>query len=45
MGQMVSSVIESVQNDAEKQKLANDALTQMQELGNQLVESFMLAVT
>ncbi|GFF56708.1 hypothetical protein IFM46972_10585 [Aspergillus udagawae] len=45
MGQMVSSVIDSIQNDAEKQRLANDALNQMEELGNQQVESFMLAVT
>ncbi|GFF87424.1 hypothetical protein IFM53868_05141 [Aspergillus udagawae] len=45
MGQMVSSVIDSIQNDTEKQKLANDALNQMEELGNQQVESFMLAVT
>ncbi|KAJ5319834.1 hypothetical protein N7508_000117 [Penicillium antarcticum] len=45
MGQMVSSVIDSIQNDAEKQKLANDALNQMEELGNQQVESFLLAVT
>jgi hypothetical protein len=45
MGQMVSSVIDSIQSDAEKQKLANDALNQMEELGNQQVESFMLAVT
>jgi hypothetical protein len=45
MGQMVSSVIESLQDDAEKQKLANDALNQMEELGTQQVESFLLAVT
>jgi hypothetical protein len=45
MGQMVSSVIESLQDDAEKQNLANDALNQMEELGTQQVESFLLAVT
>lgn len=45
MGAMVSSVIDSIENDEQKQKLANDALNQMEELGNQQVESFLLAVT
>lgn len=45
MGQMVSSVIDSIQNDEEKQKLANDALNQMEELGNQQIEALLLSVT
>lgn len=45
MGQMVSGVIDSIENDEQKQKLAADALNQMEELGNQQVDSFMLAVT
>lgn len=45
MGQMVSSAIEGIQNDTEKQQLANDALNQMQELGHQQIYSFMHDVT
>lgn len=45
MGQMVSTAIESVQADSQKQQLANDALNQMQELGHQQINSFMHDVT
>ncbi|KAJ5082369.1 hypothetical protein N7532_011412 [Penicillium argentinense] len=45
MGQQISSAIDSIQNDTEKQQLANDALNQMQELGHQQVNSFMNDVT
>lgn len=45
MGQMVSSAIESIQDDSQKQQLANDALNQMQELGHQQINSFMHDVT
>lgn len=45
MGQMISGAIESLQNDVEKQKLASDALNQMQEMGQQQIDYFQLFIT
>ncbi|KAG9254541.1 uncharacterized protein F5Z01DRAFT_687370 [Emericellopsis atlantica] len=45
MGQMISGLIDSVDHDEEKQKLASDALTQMQEMGQQQIDYFQQFIT
>ena len=44
MGNTVSSIVESIQNDAAKEKLANDALNSLMELAKMQEESFKLRI-
>lgn len=45
MGQYVSSIIDGVEDNEQKEKLANDTLNMMLELGNQQIELFKSMVT
>ena len=44
MGQAISSVIASFENNAEKEKQANDALNAMLEMAKLQVEAFRLSI-
>ncbi|CAG5150664.1 uncharacterized protein ALTATR162_LOCUS2735 [Alternaria atra] len=45
MGQMISGLVNSLQNEEEKQKLADDAPNMMMEVGKRQVEAFKLKIT
>lgn len=44
MGQQISALVESFDNDAEKEKLANDALNSLVELAKLQIAAFGLAI-
>ncbi|KAL8664823.1 MAG: hypothetical protein Q9202_002685 [Teloschistes flavicans] len=45
MGQSISSLVEDLQQNAEKEKLANDAMNSLIELAKMQVEAFELAIS
>lgn len=44
MGASISSVVDSIENNVEKEKLANDAMNSLVELAKMQVQAFELAV-